>query len=172
MDALSVLSAHVDGFIRIVNAMKIAAAKDRTNDNTESPPAPKTEPSEGNGGTDSTPGQPAPDANAKRKEVLKGLQPADRRAYFSLLYAERKVDKELKDHEAHKWLKENGIDTDKDDTEGLADYKLPTVSTWSRQVRKARQALGEQKCTRRAGRATGRSIVSEREIEYQNREAP
>jgi hypothetical protein len=82
------------------------------------------------------------------------------------LYVESKVGKELKDHEAHEWLKENEIDTDKGDVGELADYQLPVLDTWSRQLRNARNALDEQKYTRRAGRATGRSIVSGREIEY------
>lgn len=129
-------------------------------------PASKTEQGEGNGGADSTPGQPATDPNANRKEVLAGLQPADRKAYLAYQYAETMAEKLLKAHEAHKFLKEHGIDPDKDDTGELTDYEPRSLETWSRQVRKARHALGEQRYTRRGGRATGRSIVSGREIEY------
>jgi phage terminase small subunit len=87
--------------------------------------------------------------------------------YIANQYAETVAEKELKAHEAHKWLKENGIDRDKDDTGELTDYELPSLETWSRQVRKARRALGEQKYNPRAGRAAGRSIVAGKKIEYQ-----
>jgi hypothetical protein len=66
-----------------------------------------------------------------------------------------------------KYSRENGIDTDKGDVGELADYELPASDTWSRQLRNARKPLGEQKYTRRAGRAAGRSIVAGKEIEYQ-----
>ena len=72
--------------------------------------------------------------------------------------------KTLEDREAYNWLKENGIDTSKGDIGELTGYKLPAFDTWSKQLRNARKPLGEQKYTRRTGRATGRSIVSEREI--------
>lgn len=103
---------------------------------------------------------------------MDGLQPADRKAYLSFVYAESKVGKRLEDYEAHQWLKGHGIDTDKGDVGELTDYTLPAFDTWSRQLRNARGPLGEQKYTRRAERPTGRSIVSGREIEYQSGEAP
>ncbi|NLX96660.1 MAG: hypothetical protein GXY83_10830 [Rhodopirellula sp.] len=49
----------------------------------------------------------------------------------------------------------------------LRQYDLPCFATWSKQVRNARKALGEQKYTKRGGRALGKSIVSAREIDYQ-----
>jgi hypothetical protein len=101
---------------------------------------------------------------------LAGLQPADRKAYLSFVYAEGKVGKRLEDHEAHGWLEENGIDTDKGGMGELADYKLPVLDTWSRQLRNARGPLKEQKYTRRAGRSKGGSIVTGREIERQKRD--
>jgi len=134
------------------------------------PPPAKAEQDEGGGGTGSAPEQPAVTSDADRAAILAKLQPAKRKAYFSFVHAEGKAGKRLEDYEAYEWLKENGIDTDKGDTGELADYELPVFDTWSRQLRKAREPLREQKYTRRAGRATGRSIVSGREIEYQNPE--
>jgi hypothetical protein len=129
-------------------------------------PAANATQSEGIGGVGSTPEQPTTDHNVKRKQVLKGLQPADRKAYLSFVYAESKVGKRLEDHEAHEWLTENGIDTDKGDLGELADYELPAFETWTRQIREARNALDEQKYTSRAGRE-GRSIVERNRVEYQ-----
>ena len=127
----------------------------------------KPDPSEGNGGADSTPKQPAADLNIKKEEVLAGLEPADRKAYSAYQYAETMAEKRLQDREAYDWLKENGIDANKGDVGELADYELPDFPTWTRQLRNARNPLGEQKYTRRAGRDTGRSIVTAKEIEYQ-----
>ena len=129
--------------------------------------APAAKKGEGTGVADSPPGQPATNPNVKSREILEGLQPADRKAYLSFAYAESKVGKRLEDHEAHEWLTENGIDTNKGDAGELADYSLPVFDTWSRQLRNARNPLGEQKYTRRAGRVAGRSIVKGDEIEYQ-----
>jgi hypothetical protein len=145
---------------------------DAGSDATESTPPPpaKTETSEGKGGAGPTPEQPATDPNAKRKEVLAGLQPADRKAYLAYQYAETMAEKRLQDREAYDWLHENGIDAGKGDVGELADYKLPVFDTWAKQLRNARKPLGEQKYTRRGGRNTGRSIVSEREIEYRGPE--
>jgi hypothetical protein len=138
------------------------------NDNTGSKtPAAKTEQSEGNGGAGSAPEHLAPDPNAKRKEVLEGLQPADRKAYFAYQYAETMAEKRLQDREAYDWLNENGIDASKGDVGELAEYKLPAFDTWAKQLRNARRPLGEQKYTPRGGRAAGRSIVAEKEVEYQ-----
>ena len=131
------------------------------------PPPAKTEQGEGRGGRDSTPEQQAVTSGADRAAILAKLQPADRKAYFSCKYAETKNGKRLQDYEAHAWLNEYEIDTDKGDVGELADYQLPAFVTWSKQVRNARKPLGEQKYTRRTGRPTGRSVVSEREIEYQ-----
>ena len=130
------------------------------------PPPAKTEQGEGNGGSVS---QPAVESEANKTTILAKLQPAVRKAYLSFEYAESKVGKKLEDHEAHEWLNENGIDTDKGDMGELADYELPpNYDTWRRQVSEARRLLGEQKYTSRTGRPTGRSIVSGRKIEYQN----
>ena len=119
-------------------------------------------------GAESTPAQPAIASGANREAVLRELQPAVRKAYLACQYAESKAGKGLEDREAHKLLEDEGIPTDKGDLGELADYELPAFDTWSRQVRAARQPLGEQKYTPRAGRSTGRSVVSGRRIEYQN----
>jgi hypothetical protein len=119
------------------------------------------------GGPGWMPPQPDAPSDIAREAALRQLKPADRKANFSFLYAEGKVSKRLEDHEAHGWLKENGIDTDKGDLGELTNYQLRAFPTWSRQLRNARNALGEQKYTRRAGRTAGRSIVSGREIEQQ-----
>ena len=145
--------------MEVCNASAFAAVAGRTEHDERK--------SEGNGGAGSTPGQPATDPNVKRREVLEGLQPADRKAYLAYQYAETMAEKRLQDREAYDWLKENGIDANKGDVGELADYKLPAFDTWAKQLRKARKPLGEQKYTRRAGRATGRSIVAGKEIEYQ-----
>ena len=95
------------------------------------------------------------------------MEPAVRKAYLAFQYAESKVERALEDREGYDWLKENSIDQDKGDVGELADYTLPAFDTWSRQLREARKALGEQKYTPRTGRAVGASIVKGDEIEYQ-----
>ncbi len=134
------------------------------------PPATNPKQAEGNGGAGSIPEQPVPDPDANKKKILEGLQPADRKAYWAFHYVatrlERRPDR-LQDREAYDWLKEHGIDANKGDVGELADYELPAFDTWAKQLRNARNPLGEQKYTRRAGRAAGRSIVSGREIEQQ-----
>ncbi len=97
---------------------------------------------------------------ADGETIHKSLQPAVRKAYSSFVYAERIASKKLEDREAYDWLKENGFPDDGGDQGELTDYTLPAFDTWNRQVRAARKALGEQKNDRRAGRTTGRSIVS------------
>ena len=99
-----------------------------------------------------------------RKAILANLQPADRKAYLANQYAETMAGKQLQDHEAYDWLKENGIDTDKGDVGELADYNWPSFDSWSKQLRNARNPLGEQKYTRRKGRAAGKSIVRADEV--------
>ena len=132
----------------------------------------KPETSKEKGGTGSPPKQPPPDSNVKRREVLAGLQPADRKAYLSYQYAETMAERRLEDREAHDWLKENGIDAGKGDVGELDSYELPpNYETWRRQVSEARRLLGEQKYTPRKGRSTGRSIVSGQEIEYRGPES-
>jgi hypothetical protein len=142
------------------------AAQPDDNNGAKTPPD-KTKQSEGNGGASPTPEQPATDPNVKRKEVLEGLQPADRKAYLAYQYAETMAEKRLQDREAYDWLKEHRIDASKGDVGELADYGLPAFDTWGKQLRNARKPLGEQKYTRRGGRRAGRSIVAGKEIEYQ-----
>lgn len=104
----------------------------------------------------------------QQKVVLKQLSPAKRKAYFSYQYAESKAGKKLQDNEAWKLLKDQGLSDDADDLGELTDYRIPAFDTWSRQLRKARNALGEQKYTPRGGRRSGSSIVKGNEIEFQH----
>lgn len=100
-----------------------------------------------------------------RNAKLQLLQPAERKAYFAYLSAEAGADRQMEDREAFDWLRENGLPDDAGNLGELTDYKLPAAfATWSRQLRAARNALGEQKYTRRPGRPTGSSIVRPREI--------
>ena len=86
---------------------------------------------------------------SNRYENLDILQPAHRLAYLSFLYAQAKLNgRRLEDREAHDWLNENGIE----DAGELSDYILPDYSTWTRYLRKARNAIGEQKYTPRTKR--------------------
>lgn len=106
---------------------------------------------------------------AAKKAILKQMESAVRKAYWSYQYAVTKVEKkELEDREAYQLLEDEGIPADKGDLGELKGYELPLFDTWSRQLRNARKALGEQKYTARSGRDTGRSIVSGDRIEYQN----
>jgi hypothetical protein len=110
------------------------------------------EPAEGTGQRQSKkPGEQAPLSSAVRK------------AYLSFEAARLKAEKkDMKDWEAYKVLKEEGI------PEGipeLADYRLPAKDTWCRYLRTARKALEEQKYTRRRGRPHGKSIVRQHQIE-------
>ncbi len=135
------------------------------------PPADQANGSEENSGANPTPEQPAADPNVKRKEILDGLEPADRKAYFSFHYVAIRLERQpklLQDREAYDWLQENGIDASRDDVGELADYQRPlNFESWRRQLSEARKLLGEQKYIPRAGRATGRSIVAAKEIENQ-----
>ncbi len=167
------LEYGVDGLMDAIER-ESQAAMEVCNANLVSAVAGRTEhderKSEGNGGADSTRKQPPTDPNVKRKEVMDGLEPADRKAYLAFQYAEKMAEKQLQDHEAYDWLKENGIETDKSDVGELADYDLRTFETWAKQLRNARKPLGEQKYTRRAGRGKGRSIVTGQEIECPGRD--
>jgi hypothetical protein len=121
----------------------------------------------GKGAAASTPEQLATVSGGTREAVLRNLKPSVLKAYLAFQYAEKMKERRLEDREAHTWLKENGIDQGKGDFAELVDYKLPSFDTWGRQLRNARGPLGEQKYTRRAGRAIGSSIVRSDEIEYQ-----
>ncbi|MCC6127400.1 MAG: hypothetical protein IT426_20775 [Pirellulales bacterium] len=126
----------------------------------------KVEHGEGNGGVGLGSEQSVITSRADRGAILRGLQPADRKAYLSFQYAESKVGKKLEDREAYDILNEEDIPTDEGDLGELVDYKLPAFGTWAKQLRNARKPLGDQKYTCRGGRTAGQSIVSGREIEY------
>ncbi len=114
--------------------------------------------------------RPAMGTAAAREERIQKMAPAFRRASFAFEYAESKAGKRLKDREAYDLLKEEGIPDDKGDLGELTDYQLPAFDTWTRQLRAARSALGEQKHTARAQRATGKSIVRPDQIEQPERD--
>ena len=116
------------------------------------PPAAKPDESEGDSGAGSTSVQSKIPSDVTREAVFNQLEPAARKAYLACQYAETMNTRTLQDWGAHEWLKENGIHQDKGDLGELTDYQLPAFETWSRYVRKARKALGEQKYTSPVGR--------------------
>jgi hypothetical protein len=127
------------------------------------------EESEGNGGAGSTPEQWATASGATREATRLKLEPADQKAYYTYSYAESKLGTTT-DQQAHKWLSDNGLPDEKDSPElakALAGYRLPSFPTWSKQVRNARRALGEQKHTRRTGRSPGGSVLPASELDSQ-----
>lgn len=103
--------------------------------------------------------------NENKADEAKHLTRALRRAYWSYQYAESKNGRPLKDREAYDWLTEHGIEEKKGNRGELADYELPVFDTWARQVRQARNILNDNKNSRRAGRATGKSLVAADQIE-------
>ena len=104
-----------------------------------------------------------------RQERIAKLPRAIRRAFLAFEAVARKKEKgleDLKDHEAHKLLMEEGVPDDADDRGKLIDYKPPkSVETFRKYLSKARRALGEPKYTSRRGRAHGKSIVRQDQIE-------
>jgi hypothetical protein len=125
--------------------------------------------SEGTGRAVAAPEQPAIASDDARKAALLALEPADQRAYYTYAYAEMKLGTTT-DRQAHQWLSDNGLPDEKDSPElakALGNYKLPTLATWSKQLRNARLALREQKHTRRAGRSPGGSVVPASDLDSQ-----
>jgi hypothetical protein len=98
-----------------------------------------------------------------RADVFRQLRPCVRKAYLSFELAQSKAGSELEDRAAFDWLKENGFPDDAGDTGELVDYELPDFDTWTRYLREAREALGEQKYSRRAGRK-GKSVAGHDEL--------
>jgi hypothetical protein len=110
-------------------------------------------------------------ATARRDELVQRLEPAVRLAYLTFCYAESKAGKRLEDREAHELLKEDGIPEAAGERGELAEYRLPAFDTWARYLRDARNLLGEQKYTRRAGRPTGKSVVRGDQVERRKDDA-
>jgi hypothetical protein len=103
-----------------------------------------------------------------REAVLRELEPADQKAYYTYAYAEMNLGTAT-GRQAYGWLTANGL-PDEDSpklAKVLTGYKLPSFATWSRQVRTARKALGEQKHTQRAGRSLGGSVVPASDLDSQ-----
>jgi len=107
-----------------------------------------------------------PLTGAERDSAFKALEPAEQKAYLAFQYAESRMGRGLQDRDAHELLEEEGIPSDGGNTGDLIDYEPPNFDTWSRQLRTARRALGEQKRRRGRGRTT-RSIVKVDQIENQ-----
>ena len=105
----------------------------------------------------------ATSGDKEKNNGIEALRPAARKAYLTYQVAELKAGSRLEDREAYDLLKEKGLS---DNTNGLGEldeYPLPTFDTWVRHLREARQSLGEQKSSPRAGRASG-SVVSRDQI--------
>jgi hypothetical protein len=109
----------------------------------------------------------------EREQRIGNLKKAVRRAWRSFELAALKAGKrldDLKSRDAYALLKELDCQDDPDTHVELADYKLPSLDTWVRYVRKARNALGEQKSSTRRGRPHGKSIVRQDQIEQPDRD--
>lgn len=120
----------------------------------ETPPAP---PAEGSGNREG--------AGKSLAEISQHLPLRVRQAYFAYQFAGTINEKRLEDREAYDYLKEHGLPDSAGDRGELTDYELPAFDTFTRYLREARRALGEQKYTRRANRPRGRSIAAADEIE-------
>jgi hypothetical protein len=114
-----------------------------------------------------------PNPAAERDRKLSQLSRSIKKAYSAFQYAALKMEKrleDLNDSDAHKFLKESGFADDNGDLMGLADYKLPELPTFTRYIRQARKALGEQKYNSRAGRPTGKSVARQHQVEHREGE--
>ncbi|UCC31054.1 MAG: hypothetical protein JSU86_02020 [Phycisphaerales bacterium] len=91
------------------------------------------------------------------------LPPAVEKAFSAYQIAEKHMNPPPEtDSEAYEWLKEN--------PQRIESYTLPILDTWTRQVRDARRAKGIQKHKPRVGRATGASIISQRDTSLPRRD--
>ncbi len=115
------------------------------------------EANEGAGSTTTSKTAKTEEEDPNRYAALGKLQLAFQKAWFSFVYAEAKQETRLEDRQAWDWLTENGIEND--DEGILKGYELPTFDTWSRQLRRARKAVGEQKYTPQKDKQPSRSII-------------
>jgi hypothetical protein len=106
-------------------------------------------------------------AGPSREQLIQQMKPSVRKAYYAFEYAQSRTGKGLTDREAYDLLTEEGIAEGAGDQGELTDYELPRFDTWTGHLRRARNSLGEQKHTRRAGRTHGPSIVRADQIEGQ-----
>lgn len=100
------------------------------------------------------------------------LTRAEWHAYLSRQYAQQlairndKALEKLKERDLYDLLKNEGIPDDISGLPQLSGYKLPrNPDTWMRQNRAGREHFKEQKCTRRASRPHGSSIVRSDQID-------
>jgi len=102
----------------------------------------------------------------ERRRRFEALRPAVKNAYWAYRYAEGKLDRpDVDDRIAHEYLREYGVDS----VRKLNDYTPPPkLGTFRRYLSEARDALGEQKYDKRAGRRLGPCIVRGDEVEYQS----
>lgn len=109
---------------------------------------PRGTPKDGLHGGPSTP--PGSDPTTP-KFSLEECAHAVRKAYYSFKLAEVKAERRLEDRDAYDLLDDLLADEDSNTqfTGELADYKLPSFSTWARQLRTARKATNERKYTPR-----------------------
>jgi hypothetical protein len=101
----------------------------------------------------------------ERAQRIKDLQPAARKAYLAFIWAESTARRRLQDREAYDLFREQGIPEGHGDLGELEDYEVPDFDTWTRELRNARAALGEQKYNRRGGRARSKGIVRADQID-------
>lgn len=87
------------------------------------------------------------------------LRSCERDAYASYVYALTRQPElaDQSDRATYEWLREHGIEG----VPELEEYQLPPVGTWTRYLRTARAARGEQKNSPRAGRAAGASVATQ-----------
>ncbi|MDA1166185.1 MAG: hypothetical protein O3B13_24075 [Planctomycetota bacterium] len=89
------------------------------------------------------------------EEGSQPLSKSNSEAWMSFKYAAEKLEKpprDLKDHQAYEFLREN-IDFEATDDlpRELQHYSLPAFDAWTRRLREARRALGESKYRRGKG---------------------
>lgn len=92
-------------------------------------------------------------------------------AYWSFTFAcQENNHKPMSDRDAYDWYEQWSKTKAAREARGIPEldgYKLPRFDTWTRQLRDARKAVGEQKNTPRADRPTGKSVVSQHQVEPQ-----
>jgi hypothetical protein len=108
---------------------------------------------------------PGPVGEGKKEESAntdsqsKKLRPCDERAYNQFLFATEQEASLKSDKEVYDWL--SGC-------KSIQEDELPSFATWSRCLRRARNAKGKSKNTPRRGNPT-KSVVRGHRVEYQQK---